>query len=50
MNKEDYVNLIEINVPEETQIIKVVLPEGKEVFQTQERLDEVWIFLKEKNK
>ena len=45
---KDYVNVVDVNIPEGTQVIKVVLPKDKKVYQTQERLDEVWILLQDK--
>lgn len=44
------VNMAEITVSHGTQLIKINLPTGKEVLEIQNRLDEVWIALKNKNK
>ena len=47
--KDERMNVAEITVTDGTQLIKVNLPTSKKVFQIQERLDEVWILLSDKN-
>jgi hypothetical protein len=49
-NAREYakIQVVDIQVPEKTGVIKVILPKDKKLFQTQERLDEVWIFLQDK--
>jgi len=53
-NKGETRKLVEINIPDDTQIIKLNIPENKKFKGfvreplTQERLDEYWIFLQYK--
>ena len=49
MKKEDYINMAEISISDGTQLIKIVLPTSKKVFQIQEGLEEVWIALQDKD-